>query len=36
MARISLGGLSLGIIDLKEYGYTVAQLEACGYTVEIM
>lgn len=36
MARISLGGLVLGVINLKAYGYTVAQLEKCGYTVEVI
>lgn len=35
MAKIYLGGLYLGAINLKKYGYTVQQLEGCGYRVEI-
>jgi len=36
MARIFLGGLDLGTIDLKQYGYTVERLEACGYRVVVL
>ena len=36
MVRISLGGLVLGIIDLKKYNYTIPQLEKCGYRVEVL
>lgn len=36
MVRISLGGLSLGVINLKDYGYTIPQLEACGYKIEVL
>ena len=36
MVKISLNGLSLGIINLREYGYTIEQLESCGYRVELI
>ena len=36
MVRVYLGGMSLGIINLKTYGYTVERLEACGYRVEVL
>lgn len=36
MARIYLDGMDLGVVNLKDYGYTVSRLEACGYRVEVL
>ena len=36
MAKIFLNGLFLGAIDLVQYGYTVKELERCGYRVEVI
>ena len=35
MVKIFLGGLYLGTINLKAYGYTIEQLEKCGYKIEV-
>ena len=36
MVRVFLGGLDLGVIRLKDYGYTVEYLEKCGYRLEVL
>lgn len=36
MAKIFLGGLYLGTINLRVYNYTTEQLESCGYKIEII